>query len=185
MAIKTTAGYQRPDYKLKLKQVESLLRQAKDVFNQLDRAERKIDSKYDYSSHEALRGNFLGNFLRGNKVSAVNSNIDRAQQALLDFHANLLLFDERLANKISLPSKMSEFSSANSKPSDVAIKTNMRFKQFDITKSKRTVQTIIRRLEAEKKKIVYVISKEKELDEYIKDDYKGSIIKPKKDKKKK
>ena len=48
MAIKTTAGYQRPDYKLKLKQVESLLRQAKDVFNQLDRAERKIDSKYDY-----------------------------------------------------------------------------------------------------------------------------------------
>ncbi|WP_297280963.1 hypothetical protein [uncultured Anaerococcus sp.] len=180
MAIKTTAGYQRPDYQLKLKQVESLLRQAKDVFNLLDRAERKIDGKYDYPSHQALRGNFLGNFLRGNKVSAINSNIDRSQQALLDFHANLVLFDERLANKISLPSKMSEFSSANGKTSDIAIRTNMRFKEFDVTKSKRSMQTIIRRLESEKKKALYEIAKEKELSEYIEDEYKGAIADPKK-----
>ena len=178
MAIKTTAGYQRPDYNLRLKQVESLLRESKDVFNQLDRAERKIDGKYEYSSHQALRGNFLGNFLRGNKVSAVNNNIDRSQQALLDLHAKLLLFDEKLANKISLPSKMSEFSSADSKASDVAIRTNMRFKEFDITRSKRTVKTIIRRLESEKKKAVYEIYKEKELEKYIKDEYKGAIIDP-------
>ena len=177
MAIKTTNLYDREDYKLKLKQIENLLRQAKDVESQLQRAEKKIDGKYDYPSHGLLRGNFFGNFLRGNKVSAVNNNVDRAQQALLDFHANLLLFDERLANKISLPSKMSEFSSANGKASDIAIRTNMRLKEFDLTKSKRTIQTIIRRLESERKKAAYEISKEKELAEYKKDKNKGSLKK--------
>ena len=154
MAIKTTNLYQREDYKLKLKQVEALLRQAKDVESLLARAESKINGKYDFSSHQVLRGNFLGNLLRGNKVSAVNNNIDRAQQALLDFHANLLLFDEKLANKISLPSKMSE---------------------FDITKAKRSMQAIVRRLESERKKAFYEISKEKELFEYAKDKNKGAL----------
>ena len=170
MAIKTTNLYEREDYKLKLNQVEDLLRQAKDVENLLARAESKINGKYDFSSHQVLRGNFLGN-----KVSAVNNNIDRAQQALLDFHANILLFDEKLANKISLPSKMSEFSSANGKGSDIAIRTNMRLKEFDITKAKRTMQTIIRRLESERKKAAYEISKEKELFEYEKDKNKGAL----------
>ena len=184
MAIKTNSGYDRPDYQLKLKQVKSLLREAKDALYQLERSERKIENKYNYPTHGALRGNFFGNFLRGNKVSQVNSNVDRAQQALLDFHANLLLFDEKLANKISLPSKMSEFSSANCKASDIAIRTNMRLKQFDITKAKRSLQTVIRRLESEEKKVYYDIAKEKELDEYTKNDYKGALIYPKKDKKK-
>lgn len=184
MAIKTSAGYQRPDYQLKLKKLESILRQANDVLSQLERSERKIEGKYDFNSHSLLRGNFFGNFLRGNKVSAVNSNIDRAQQALLDLHANLLLFDEDLAKKIYLPSKMSEFSSANGKASDIAIRTNMRLKQFDITKAKRSLQTVIRRLESEEKKVYYDIAKEKELDEYTKNDYKGALIDPKKDKKK-
>lgn len=175
MAIKTTNLYEREDYKLKLKHIEDLLRQAKDVESLLARAESKINGKYDFSSHQVLRGNFLGNLLRGNKVSAVNNNIDRAQQALLDFHANILLFDEKLANKISLPSKMSEFSSANGKGSDIAIRTNMRLKEFDITKAKRTMQTIIRRLESERKKAAYEISKQKELFEYEKDKNKGAL----------
>ena len=175
MAIKTSAGYQRPDYQLQLKKLESILRQAKDVLSQLERSERKIEGKYDFNSHSLLRGNFFGNFLRGNKVSAVNSNIDRSQQALLDLHANLLLFDEDLAKKIYLPSKMSEFSSANGKASDIAIRTNMRLKQFDITKAKRSLQTVIRRLESEEKKTRYEIAKEKELEEYKKDKLKGKI----------
>ena len=179
MAIKTTAGYQRPDYSLRLKQIKALLTKAKDVFDLLDRAERKIDGKYEYSSNKLLRGNFLGNFFRGNKVSAVNSNIDRSQQALLDLHKDLLLFDESLAAKISLPSKMSEFSSADSKLSDIAIRTGMRLKEFDITKSKRSLATIIRKLENECKKAAYEINKEKELKEYVKDPYKGAIANPK------
>lgn len=177
MAIKTTNLYQREDYKLKLKQIEALLRQAKDLENLLKRAEKKIDGKYDYPSNGLFRGNFFANFLRGNKVNAINNNVDRAQQAILDFHANLLLFDEKLANKISLPSKMSEFSSANGKASDIAIRTNMRLKEFDLTKSKRTIQTIIRRLESEKKKAAYEIAKEWELAEYQKDKNKGSLKK--------
>ena len=123
--------------------------------------------------------------MRGNKVSSVNSNVDRAQRAILDFHANLLLFDEKLANKVSLPSKMSEFSSANGKPSDIAIRTNMRLKEFDITKSKRNIQSIIRRLESEKKKATYEILKERELDQYIENDNKGDLKDSKKDKKNK
>ena len=70
---------------------------------------------------------------------------------------------------------MSEFSSANGKGSDIAIRTNMRLKEFDITKSKRTMQTIIRRLESERKKAAYEISKEKELFEYEKDKNKGAL----------
>lgn len=168
--------YNRPNYTRRLKDIEALLRQAKDVESQLQRAEKKIDGKYEFSAHEALRGNFLGNFLRGNKVSSVNSNIDRAQQALLDFHANLLLFDRNLADRLRLPSKMSEFSSAEGKASDIAIRTNMRLKEFDVTKSKRALQTVIRRLESEKKKASYEIAKEKELGEYKKDKYKDSLI---------
>ena len=165
----------REDYSLKLKQVESLLSQAKTALNQLERSEKKIDGKYDFNTNSLLRGNFLGNFLRGNKVSAVNSNVDRAQQALLDFHANLLLFDEHLASKIFLPSKMSEFSSANGKASDISIRTNMRLKQFDVTKAKRSLQTVIRRLESEAKKTRYEISKRKELLEYKEDKTKGKL----------
>lgn len=165
----------REDFSLKLKQVEALLSQAKTVLNQLERSEKKINGKYDFNTHSLLRGNFLGNFLRGNKVSAVNSNVDRAQQALLDFHANLLLFDEHLASKIFLPSKMSEFSSANGKASDIAIRTNMRLKQFDVTKAKRSLETVIRRLESEAKKTRYEISKEKELLDYKEDKIKGKL----------
>lgn len=165
----------REDFSLKLKQVEALLSQAKTVLNQLERSEKKINGKYDFNAHSLLRGNFLGNFLRGNKVSAVNSNVDRAQQALLDFHANLLLFDEHLASKIFLPSKMSEFSSANGKASDIAIRTNMRLKQFDVTKAKRSLETVIRRLESEAKKTRYEISKEKELLDYKEDETKGKL----------
>lgn len=165
----------REDFSLKLKQVEALLSQAKTVLNQLERSEKKINGKYDFNTHSLLRGNFLGNFLRGNKVSAVNSNVDRAQQALLDFHANLLLFDEHLASKIFLPSKMSEFSSANGKASDIAIRTNMRLKQFDVTKAKRSLETVIRRLESEAKKTRYEISKEKELLDYKEDKTKGKL----------
>lgn len=165
----------REDFSLKLKQVETLLSQAKTVLNQLERSEKKINGKYDFNTHSLLRGNFLGNFLRGNKVSAVNSNVDRAQQALLDFHANLLLFDEHLASKIFLPSKMSEFSSANGKASDIAIRTNMRLKQFDVTKAKRSLETVIRRLESEAKKTRYEISKEKELLDYKEDKTKGKL----------
>lgn len=167
--------YNRPNYKKRLSDIESLLKQAKDVENQLERAESKINGKYDFSGRDTLRGNFLGNFLRGNKVNAVNSNIDRSQQSLLDFHANLLLFDRDLADKLRLPSKMSEFSSANGKASDIAIRTNMRLKEFDVTKSKRALQTVIRRLESEHKKAAYEISKEKELGEYIKDKNKNAL----------
>lgn len=51
----------------------------------------------------------------------------------------------------------------------------MRLKEFDITKAKRTMQTIIRRLESERKKAAYEISKEKELFEYEKDKNKGAL----------
>lgn len=167
--------YNRPDYKKRLNDVDSLLREAKDVESQLERAEKKIDGKYEIPNHGLLRGNFLGNFLRGNKVNAVNNNIDRSQQSLLDFHAKLLLFDRNLADKLRLPSKMSEFSSADGKVSDIAVRTNMRLKEFDVTKSKRALQTVIRRLENEKKKAAYEVSKEKELREYKKDEHKGSL----------
>lgn len=175
MANKTRDNYKMIDYDLRLRQIEDLLIEAKEVFSQLDRAEKKINKKYDYTTHGALRGGFLGNFIRGNRVSAVNSNIDRSQEALLNFHSNLLLFDQRLANKINLPSKMSEFSSANGKASDIAIRTNMRLKGFDVTKSKRSMEAIIRRLESERKKACYEISKRKELEEYLKDKNKGKL----------
>ena len=70
---------------------------------------------------------------------------------------------------------MSEFSSANGKASDISIRTNMRLKQFDVTKAKRSLQTVIRRLESEAKKTRYEISKRKELLEYKEDETKGKL----------
>lgn len=165
----------RPDYNKRLNDIERLLRQARDVHSLIKRSESKLDGKYEFSANKFLRGNFLGNFLRGNKVNAVNNNIDRAQQALLDLHAELLLFDIDLADKLTLPSKMSEFSSANGKASDIAIRTNMRLKEFDLSKSKRSLETVIRRLESEAKKARYELEKEDELREYKKDKTKGKL----------
>lgn len=167
--------YERPDYNRRLNQIEALLKEARDVHSQIERSEKKVDGKYDFTANGLLRGNIFGNFLRGNKVSAVNSNINRAQQAILDFHANLLLFDQALADKLILPSKMSEFSSANGKASDIAVRTNMRLKEFDLTKSKRSLETVIRRLTSEAKKASYELDKEAELEEYQKNKSKGKL----------
>lgn len=165
------------NYKLRLKEIESLILKAKDVFRDLEVSEKKIGKKYNFSANSLLRGNFFGNLIRSNKVNLVNSNIDRCQQALLDFHSDLLLFDEFLADKLILPSKMSEFSQANGKFSDIAIRTNMRLKEFDLRKAKRSLETIIRRLEGERKKVLYEISKLDELNSYEKNKEKGKISK--------
>lgn len=172
----TIGGFmERLDFNKRLNDIEDILKDAYRVLNQIESSEKRIDGKYDFTSAGLFRGNFLGDFLRGNKVSSVNRSIDDAQQAILDFHARLLLFDQSLADKLKLPSKMSEFSAADGKLSDIAVRTNMRLKEFDVTKAKRSLQTIIRRLEGERKKAAYELEKEAELYEYHKDKTKGRL----------
>lgn len=166
---------ERLDFNKRLNDIEDILKDAYKLLREIEGCEKRIDGKYSYSSAGFLRGNFLGNLMRGSRVNAVNRSIDDAQQALLDFHAKLLLFDEAMANKLVLPSKMSEFSSAKGKMSDITLRTNMRLKEFDLTKSKRSLQTIIRRLEGERKKAAYELEKEAELYEYHKDKTKGRL----------
>ena len=103
--------------------------------------------------------------MRGNKAHSVNKNLDRSQKAILDFHRGLLLFDEKLAAMVYLPSKISEYSDINGKIADIAFRTNIRMKELDINKAARSIEKIIRRLEAQSRKYAYEIKKYQELKE--------------------
>lgn len=146
-------------------QVDKMIIKARSVLRLLETTSRKVGAKSDFTGKKFLRGNFLGDFLRGNKAHSVNKNLDRIQQALLDFHRDLLLFDENLAAMVYLPSKISEYSDIDGKLADIAFRTNIRMKELDINKARRSIEKIIRRLEAQSRKYAYDIKKYKELKE--------------------
>ncbi len=146
-------------------QVDKMIIKARSVLRLLNTTGRKVGSKSDFTGLNILRGNFLGNFMRGNKAHSVNKNLDRSQKAILDFHRDLLLFDEKLAAMVYLPSKISEYSDINGKIADIAFRTNIRMKELDINKAARSIEKIIRRLEAQSRKYAYEIKKYQELKE--------------------
>ena len=143
-------------------EVDKYIKDARKIYNDILISSRRVGKSSDFTGKKFLRGNILGDFLRANKNHNANKSIGRIQEELLDFHSNLLLFDEKLANKLYLPSKVSEYSNINGKIADIAFRSKLRMKEVDISKSARSVQKVLMKLLSEKRKIAYDIRKIKE-----------------------
>lgn len=149
----------------KLVKTDKILRKARQTRAIVIKSLQSIDNKYDFSASSWLRGNFLGNFIRGSKIDKMNKNIDRVQKSMLKLEADLMVYDidndTNLAGFLRLPSKMSESGKVTNKFTDIGLRTSMRFRQFDVVVSLRNLETIIKRLE--------------EIRHELKNDLKGSM----------
>lgn len=144
---------------------DKMIIKAKSVLRLLRTVEIKVRQKSDFTSLSLLRGNLVGNLIRSSKLSSVNKNLDKSQEAILNLHRDLLIFDENLAKILYLPTKITQYSTVRGKLADIAFRTNLRLKAKDISKAKRSVEKIIRRLEATSRRYAYDIKKYQELKE--------------------
>lgn len=153
-------------YKNQIKDIDKLINQAMDILGLLKRSEKRIGNKADFTLTGLVGRNFLGDFIRNSKVSTINANIGRIQEELLDFHKNLLLFDENLARKVDLPVKLEEFKTARTACSDIKLRTKMRSKELEVQKLQAKMKSIVKRLVKKREKVLYNIKKEEELETF-------------------
>lgn len=151
------------NYKKDIKQVDKLIKQAKSVYALIERSEKRIAGNASFKISGFLGRNFFGDLIRNNKVSSINSTIEKLQEELLSFQKDLLLFDDNLARKLDLPVKLAEFSSSRTVFSDIILRTKMRTKEMEVLKLKGKIKTIVKRLYKEREKINYNMRKEAEL----------------------
>lgn len=117
---------------------------------------RNMDKQYDYTTSTIFRGNFLGHLLRNKRTNKINSEVNKVQQAMLNLESDLLLYDEDLARTLRLPSKMAEAGRVDGKFDDIALRSRMRYREFDVAKSLRNLEKILDRLEKDKKKLRFM-----------------------------
>lgn len=147
----------------RIKEINKLLDEAREALGVLQRASRRVGKSSDYSVTGLIGRNIVGDFLRANKNNTINKSIDRTQDVLLKLHANLLLFDPKLASILDLPYKLSQFSSPRNALSDMKLRIDMRKKQLEIQNAERRLITLIKKLSKEKAKEINKIKKSIEL----------------------
>lgn len=152
----------------RIKEINKLLDEAREALGVLQRASRRVGKSSDYSVTGLIGRNIVGDFLRANKNNTINKSIDRTQDVLLKLHANLLLFDPKLASILDLPYKLSQFSSPRNALSDMKLRINMRKKQLEIQNAERRLITLIKKLSKEKSKEINKIKHSIELKSFEK-----------------
>ncbi|MDD7306216.1 MAG: hypothetical protein PUG67_06475 [Peptoniphilaceae bacterium] len=157
------------NYKEDLKEINKLIDQAKNIENLLRKSEIRIGKKSDFKITGYLGRNFLGDIIRSSKVSAINLDIGKLQREILDFHKNLMLYNEDLARKVDLPVKLEDFVSSKTVLSDIKLRTQMRLKELEVQKLLARMRTITKKLSKEKEKIYYNYKKEQELESFKKE----------------
>lgn len=154
------------NYKDDINEINKLINQARDILFMLEKSEKRIGGRADFTLTGLVGRNALGDIIRGSKVYTINSDIGRLQAKLLDFHKNLLLYDEDLAKKVDLPVKLEQFRTSRTAVADIKLRTQMRSKVLEVAKLQAKMRTIIRKLRKEKEKIHYNMKKEAELEEF-------------------
>lgn len=152
----------------RIKEINKLLDEAREALGVLQRASKRVGKTSDYSVTGLIGRNIVGDFLRANKNNTINKSIDRTQDVLLKLHANLLLFDPKLASILDLPYKLSQFSSPRNALSDMKLRINMRKKQLEIQNAERRLITLIKKLSKEKSKEINKIKHSIELKSFEK-----------------
>ena len=135
---------------------DKMIRKTRRVRALLKMAMRNMDKQYDYTTSTIFRGNFLGHLLRNKRTDKINSEVNKIQQAMLNLESDLLLYDEDLARTLRLPSKMAEAGRIDGKFDDIALRTRMRYREFDVAKSLRNLEKILDKLEKDKKKLRFM-----------------------------
>ena len=148
---------------LQIVETDKMIRKVRRVRAMIKQAMANMDKQYEFSTSTILRGNILGDIIRNKRTDKLNSNINTVQKELLRLEADLLLYDEDLARKLRLPAKMTNPARVDGIMGDIGLRTQMRYRQFDVAKSLRNVEKILDILEKDKKKLRFMKKSQKGL----------------------
>ena len=151
------------DIDLRIVRTNKMIRRVRQVRAMVKLAMKNMDNQYAYSTSDWLRGNILGDFIRKKRTDKLNSLINKVQQAMLDLERDLLVYDENLAKSLRLPSKMAEAGKVTGIIDDIALRSKMRYKKFDVAKSLRNLDKVLARLEEDKNKLKFMKKDQKGL----------------------
>lgn len=151
------------DIDLQIVKTDKMIRKVRRVRAMIKQAMTKMDKQYAYTTSSALRGNIFGDIIRNKRTDKLNDNINTVQKELLRLEADLLMYDEDLANHLRLPAKMANSARIDGIIGDIGLRTQMRYRQFDVAKSLRNVEKILDLLEKNKKKLRFIKKSQKGL----------------------
>ncbi len=140
----------------KIIKTEKMIRKVRQVRAMVKIAMAEMDNQYTYTTSTIFRGNFIGDVIRKKRTDRLNASINKVQQAMLRLEADLMLYDEELAKSLRLPAKMAEAGRVIGKLDDITLRSRMRYRQFDVAKSLRNLETILDRLEDDKEKLRFI-----------------------------
>ena len=140
----------------KIIKTEKMIRKVRQVRAMVKIAMAEMDNQYTYTTSTIFRGNFIGDVIRKKRTDRLNASINKVQQAMLRLEADLMLYDEKLAQSLRLPAKMAEAGRVTGKLDDITLRSRMRYRQFDVAKSLRNLETILDRLEDDKEKLRFI-----------------------------
>lgn len=151
------------DIDLKIVKTDKMIRRVRQVRAMIQLAMKNMENQYSYTNATYLRGNILGDFIRKKRTNKLNATINKVQQAMLDLESDLLIYDQNLAKSLRLPAKMAEAGKVRGLLDDIALKSRMRLREFDVAKSLRNIEKILARLEEDKKKLRFAKKEQKGL----------------------
>lgn len=141
---------------LEIVKTDKMIRKVRQVRARIKLAMREMENQYSYTTSSLLRGNIFGDLIRKKRTDKLNATIGKVQQDLLNLEADLLLYDEDLAKSLRLPAKMAEASRVYGSLDDIALRSRMRYREFDVAKSLRNLEKILDKLEDEKKRLRFI-----------------------------
>lgn len=141
---------------LEIVKTDKMIRKVRQVRARIKLAMREMENQYSYTTSSLLRGNIFGDLIRKKRTDKLNATINKVQQDLLNLEADLLLYDEDLAKNLRLPAKMAEASRVYGSFDDIALRSRMRYREFDVAKSLRNLEKILDKLEDEKKRLRFI-----------------------------
>ena len=151
------------DIDLQIVKTDKMIRKVRRVRAMIKQTMANMDNQYAFTTSTIFRGNIFGDIIRNKRTDKLNSNINKVQKELLRLEADLLLYDEELAKNLRLPAKMANPARVDGKFADIGLRTQMRYRQFDVAKSLRNVEKILDELEKEKKKLRFMKKSQKGL----------------------
>lgn len=148
---------------LEIVKTDKMIRKVRQVRARIKLAMREMENQYSYTTSSLLRGNIFGDLIRKKRTDKLNATINKVQQDLLNLEADLLLYDVDLAKSLRLPAKMAEASRVYGSFDDIALRSRMRYREFDVAKSLRNLEKILDKLEDEKKRLRFIKKDQKGL----------------------
>lgn len=133
------------------KNVDKLIREADLLIGRLETDKRRLKRLSSFATTKYLGRGVVGNFARSEKSKRINWTIDKLQEDLLTFNADLLAYDPDLGGELFIPHKLTEYSRISGPISDFSLRFSMRQKALDASKCQASLKKIRRRLVHDKR----------------------------------